>query len=480
MSIDHEPSTVAWLPTVGPAMPQFVQRGGLLLPADLDVEPTAAAAAAPGAAETEAVEAPEPVEAPEAVEEVGPGTDLQPREQGTDLEPADVEPELVDADDEPLGDEPGSRWAWLRPRRTEVDESADGLARRLAADRAVIEIGRDDELRRRLSDAEHQMALDGVAEQVTAVRRERAERARDAVEAEKLAALYRHTASAGERARIASEISRTGEMRALRIAKLQKAVLGAGLPALVGFGLWSTAGVHGGLVKLMNLTEWSAGWIAAWPVEPLLITVVAGLIVFKAVLKMSGGAVDDRIVAAEVGVLGLSLGLNLFGGWPEHDVAVVTAIGTAMAHSVGAIMAAVPAWLIGVLIDLLAKADPWKGAPRIADLGLLPSGNPSGSSSATASARASGRASETAIRRGKRTPLPVDRTALPEEMQKLLDAVRDAITQGRLDPDPTAYSIYRHVMNNRGDRARSKTLAELVDGWRPPLRAVDDVDSAAG
>jgi hypothetical protein len=83
-----------------------------------------------------------------------------------------------------------------------------------------------------------------------------------------------------------------------------------------------------------------------------------------------------------------------------------------------------------------------------------------------------GRGSETAIRRGKRGPLPVDRGALPDDFRKLLDDVREAITDGRLKPDPSAYSIYRQVMDNQGDRKRSTEIAALVRGWRP-LHSVD-------
>ncbi len=440
---------------------EFVRHGRLLVPAGLMAD-LAAAAAEDG--------------------EV-PGTDLEPR-PAAGLEPVAGEPELVDPDGEvqdgevvegeadgPLGWGP---LGWLRRRTAAVVESAEVLYGRLQADRAVIEVGRDDELARRIAAAEHQMALDGVDEQVAAVRRERAERARNAAEAERLAALYRHTASAGERARIAAEISRTGEMRALRIAKLQKVGVGSGLIALVGFGIWSTAGVHGGLVKLMSLGPWSAGWIAGWAVEPLLILIVAGLIVARAVLKMSGGDVDRRAKVLEGGALGTSIGLNMFGGWPEQAVSVSTALGTAMAHSVGAIFAALTAWAIGVLIDYTTRADPWTGAPRIADLGLNPSGTPAGRPSGTSSAAAAGRTPGTAIRRGKRAPVPIDRTGLPEEMQKLLDAVRAAITEGLLPADPSAYAIYKQVMGGRGDRARSTEAAALVAGWRPPLHVVGD------
>lgn len=459
MSINHEDGLVAWLPAPGLPTPQYVRHGGLLVPAGLD----------PAAAGSEEGEV--------------PGTALEPL-PAAQLEPVAGEPELVDQDDEVLdGDvvdgeaDESLGWGplgWLRRRTAAVVESAEVLYGRLEADRAVIEVGRDDELARRIAAAEHQMALDGVDEQVAAVRRERAERARDAVEAERLAALYRHTASAGERARVAAEIGRTGEMRALRIAKVQRISLWTGLVLLLGFGAWSTAGVHDGLVKLLHLVPGSAAWWAGWAVEPLLITIVAGLIVLRPVLRMSGGDVDARARRAEVLALGGSLALNLFGGWETTAGGWTVSLGQAVAHSVGAIGAAGTAWLIGVVIDYTTRARPWDGAPRVADLGLSPSGTPAGRPSGTSSAATAGRGSGTAIRRGKRAAVPVDRTGLPEDMRKLLDAVRAAITEGLLPADPSAYAIYKHVMGGKGDRARSTEVAVLVDGWRPPLHVVGD------
>jgi hypothetical protein len=76
--------------------------------------------------------------------------------------------------------------------------------------------------------------------------------------------------------------------------------------------------------------------------------------------------------------------------------------------------------------------------------------------------------------------VPVDRANLPDDVRRLLDEVREAITHGRLSEDPSGYAIYKHVMRNRGDKARAGAVSGLVRGWRPPLRAVGDASSAAG
>jgi hypothetical protein len=461
MNAFDENALAAWLPAPDGGPVRYVRRGALLVPAGLDTEPVPTEPAA--AAQTE------------------PGTDLQV---------AVVDAELVDrpgADgeaDEQQTDQPEplqeqrARLAWLpwraagdRDREGEV-VSAEVLAEQLDADRALIEVSRHDELARRAADAEHQMALDDIAAEQAAVLRARQEQARDDAEAEKLAALHRHTASAGERARIAAEIGRTAEMRALRLAKAQKVATVVLLICLLGLGAWSTAGVHDGLVRLLSLEHGSAGWWAGWALEPILIAIVAGLIMLRAILKSSGGDVDGRAHKAEAVALLGSLALNLFGGWQPHPGGWPVSLGQAVAHSIGAIGAAGVAWLFGVVIDYFTNANPWAGAKSITQLVLSPSGNPSAGPCGTSSGAGPGRGPETAIRRAKRGPVPVDRGALPDDFRKLLDDVRDAITDGRLKPDPTAYSIYKQVMGNRGDRARSTEIAALVRGWRP-LRAVD-------
>lgn len=457
MTIDND-DLVAWLPASAAGAVAYERRGGLLVPADL-------ATTGPAAEAGDAVTGPES----------GPAA-------GTDVEPLVLEPELLDDDvdaPEPVRAErlqgvaagrPGSRWG---RRRADDGEpvSADDLERQLAARRDVVEVTRADELARTTADAEHEMAMAAVAAELAASQRERAEQARDTAEEEKLAALLRHTAAAGARAQLTAEIRETAEMRALRRAKAQKVATIVLTVCLLALGGWSTAGVHDGLVRLLDLREGSFGWWAGWALEPVLIAIVAGLIVLRPVLRSVGGVLDERAHKAERVALGASLALNLLGGWHPGDGEGVTALldslGQALAHSIGAIGAAGVAWLFGVVIDSFTNADPWAKAERIETViarARTAAANPSG--------RTAVRASETAIRRGKHGPLPVDKAALPEELQKLLTDVRQAITEGRLPADPSANSIYRRVMNNKGDRNRSTQVADLVRGWRP-LHSVD-------
>lgn len=248
-------------------------------------------------------------------------------------------------------------------------ETAEALAARLAEERAVIDVQRTDERERRRLDAEHHDALATLDETSTSRRRARRERDRDETEGAELAALYRRAARSGTRARIRADIQRSAEVRALRVAAVRRYALLAGLPLVVGFAAYSTPGVQRGMVTLLGLERQTAGWWAAWAVEPLLIAVAVGIILAKSVLRMSGGETDWRADAAKWGALSFSVALNLLGGWTgQHDR--VAALGEALAHSVGAIGAAVVAWLIGVLVDYASKARPWDDAPRIAELDL--------------------------------------------------------------------------------------------------------------
>ncbi|WP_416902784.1 hypothetical protein [Micromonospora echinospora] len=254
-------------------------------------------------------------------------------------------------------------------RRPVPAQTAQALAEHLAEQRAIIDVQRTDQRERRRLDAEHRDALADVDEQSMTRRRARRERDRDEVEGAELAALYRRAVRGGTRARIRADIERSAEVRALRVAGVRRYALLLGLPLVIGFAGYSTPGVQRGVVELGGLEVRSPGWWAAWAVEPLLIAVAVGIILAGSVLRMSGGQTDWRASLAKWGALTTSVLLNLLGGWTgEHDR--LAAFGEALAHSVGAVGAAVVAWLIGVLVDYASKAKPWDDAPRIADLDL--------------------------------------------------------------------------------------------------------------
>ncbi|MFY1599521.1 hypothetical protein [Micromonospora sp. WMMD737] len=407
---------------------EFERRGELLVPAgtrvvSADVEPTAAALP---------VSAPEPVAAEVPVMR-------QPETEEPEIEELEIEGRPVEV----------SR----RRRSRREARSADELREELEEARAVVEVRREDEQERRESDAEHRIALARIQARERAEARARREADRDAAEEVELADLYRRAKSSGERARIRAEIDGSAEMRALRVAKVRKVALLAGLPVLAAFAFWSTAGVQAGTARLLDLEVGTPMWMGAWAVEPALIAIVALIIIGRAVLRASGGTVDWRATAVEWTALGASLALNIVGGWHGGWEGLLTAL----PHSIGPIGCAGTAFLIGLFDGYVTAARPWEGAPRLADLKITPP---------------SSIGTRTAIKRGKHGLTPVEMGGLPDDVRTLLADVRRAIEAGVLSTDPSGYAIYKHVMGGKGDRARASKVAALVADWRPELRAV--------
>lgn len=345
----------------------------------------------------------------------------------------------------------------VEQRRGREVESSDSLRDQLAEAREVIAVQREDARERRAQQAEHRIALADVDERAAAADRARRERARDAVEADALAELYRRATRSGARARIRAQIQGSAEMRALRVAKIRSVALLAGIPVLAAFAAWSTTGVQAGVVRLLDLTGDSPAWWASWAMEPALIAVVALIIIGRAVLRSSGGDTDWRATVAECTALGLSLALNIIGGWSGGWSGLLTAL----PHSIGPLGAAGTAFLIGVFDSYVSNARPWDGAPRLSELDLVPP-----------SVAGSGDLLPGAINRGKRSTFGAGTDGLKDDVRKLLDDVQEAIEDGVLPPDPSGYAIYKHVQGGRGDKARASEVARLVAGWRPELRAV--------
>ncbi len=241
------------------------------------------------------------------------------------------------------------------------------LAAQLAEERALLDLKRIDERERRRLEAIHRDALAQIEQSTVSRRRARRERDRDEVEQNKLAELYRTAARSGVRARIRADINRSAEVRALRVELVRKASLWIGLPVLVAFGLWSTAGVQRGVATLLHLEAGSFGWMAAWLMEPALLAIVALIIVARSLLESSGGTTDWKSWAIEVGALGTSLALNIT---PSLSAGGDVKVAALVAESVGPIFAAVTAFLIGLFNSYVSKAQPWEGAPRLAELNL--------------------------------------------------------------------------------------------------------------
>src|SRR5690554_5284230 len=163
---------------------------------------------------------------------------------------------------------------------------------------------------------------------------------------------------AGAAARTRWEVHQTGEARALRLARTRTAALAALLPVLLAFGAWSAAGVQAGMVALLNLEPGSAAATAAWLVEPALIGVVATVILVRARLRSAGGDLDERATRIEWAALTLSIALNCVGHWPASLDA--TAFAALVGHALGPLGAAGTAYLISVIQDGIASANPWR------------------------------------------------------------------------------------------------------------------------
>jgi len=243
---------------------------------------------------------------------------------------------------------------------------AGELRGKLSADRDLTAVSREHQWVSFAQDAQHHIRLADVAEHADRAKRSRRQRANDAKEASKLADLYRAAKSAGARARVRAEMYASAEMRALRIARMRKVTLIAGVPVLLSFAAWSTTGVQAGVARLLDLTGGDPSWWSAWGVEPALIALVALIIIGRAMLRTSGGDTDWRATLAEWTALITSLALNVFGGWDGGWAA----LGGAVAHSLGPLGAAGTAFLIGLFDSYLARATPWEGAQRLADLGF--------------------------------------------------------------------------------------------------------------
>src|SRR5690554_4205430 len=182
--------------------------------------------------------------------------------------------------------------------------------------------------------------------------RRRARRARQHIDR-----LRQQAMLAGAAARTRYEVLQTGEARALRLARTRTAALAALLPVLLAFGAWSAAGVQAGMVALLSLEPGSAAATAAWLVEPALIGIVATIILIRARLRSVGGDLDERATRVEWAALTLSIALNCAGHWP--DDADATALAALVGHALGPVGAAGTAYLISVIQDGIASANPW-------------------------------------------------------------------------------------------------------------------------
>ena len=182
---------------------------------------------------------------------------------------------------------------------------------------------------------------------------------RETEEKLKLAKEYRKARISGTRAQVTSKIRQSVEMRALRLSKARQISLVVLMPVLAALALWSTVSVHAGITTTLGITT-GPQWWGAWLVEPAMISVVAFIIIMRAVLRSSGGNLGWRATLLEWSFLSVSILLSMAGHWPES--LGLTQIGEMLMHSLGAIGVAGVAFLIGMVDDAITSATPERDA----------------------------------------------------------------------------------------------------------------------
>src|SRR5690606_8973535 len=170
---------------------------------------------------------------------------------------------------------------------------------------------------------------------------------------------YRKARISGTRAQVTSKIRQSVEMRALRLSKARQISLVVLMPVLAALALWSTVSVHAGITTTLGITT-GPQWWGAWLVEPAMISVVAFIIIMRAVLRSSGGNLGWRATLLEWSFLSVSILLSMAGHWPES--LGLTQIGEMLMHSLGAIGVAGVAFLIGMVDDAITSATPERDA----------------------------------------------------------------------------------------------------------------------
>lgn len=198
--------------------------------------------------------------------------------------------------------------------------SPEQLARELQRRRELADARRADELERARAEAGHGRARADVATESRLAELARAEREADVRAEAELARMYREFRAAGERTRIRALMARSGEARALRLEWLRARNLRVLVPVLIGFGVWSTTVVQQGAARLMGVHADSPVWWTLWGLEALLIGAVCWIIVCRARLAASGGALARQAEKVGFGCLFTSIVLNLVAAVPAGDV----------------------------------------------------------------------------------------------------------------------------------------------------------------
>jgi hypothetical protein len=290
--------------------------------------------------------------------------------------------------------------------------------------------------------------------------REHAARLRDRAERERAELVARADSAAARR-----ELEADTNVRALQLGRRRRTrtlILWAVLGAAMAFTCVNVQRFAAGPAP-----AWSAQWVVAWFVDPVLSALVIALLLTRGDLAGYGrpggeSRWDRRVVpAVEVGALLAALLMNVA---PTLEQAAPAWQDVAL-HIVIPLAAVAAALALPVVQRRYAEA--------IASLYAAASGRPAGSPAervqdglnGAAGGEAPGSASgrpDGPINRDKRPSGPGVEDTLTDADRKVLAAVRQAIDAGHLDPQPSAYSIYRHVMGGRGDKQRARRVLDVL------------------
>jgi hypothetical protein len=148
----------------------------------------------------------------------------------------------------------------------------------------------------------------------------------------------------GKRALRARQLATSPARRAANLQRLQAAVVAVALPVIIALGSASTSAVHAFMV-----TYAAASATVAWAVEPGIITLVSGIIIVRALMRINGAVPPPTLAWIERGALASSVVMCAFGSGPG---AVVAPVGVAV------VALAVERIITGIAAADLGTAEP--------------------------------------------------------------------------------------------------------------------------
>ncbi|WP_051576642.1 hypothetical protein [Salinispora tropica] len=281
---------------------------------------------------------------------------------------------------------------------------------------------------------------------VTVGRAER--RRRQRVEGERAA---RHARLAGDTARVQRWQARAAEARQLRRLLTDPDVRAVRLmrqrarwTAMAWMALLFSMGftmVNVQRFAAIGSEQWSPMWVVAWLVDPAFSVLLVGVLIARGSLAAVGHQMHDTaLVRIERVLLAAIAGMNIMPTISHRYDSLTEHLFQVALHM------AIPALAFGAAVALpLIQAHFARAIEALSD------------------------ARPDAINLPKLAADPTAAVELSANDRTLLTDVRNAITTGVLEPDPTGHAIHRRVMSGRGDKARAYRVAGFVNGWRPGL-----------